>query len=144
MTTAETRELHDLVEQYAQAADHCDGAAVADLFVEDGVLAVWLDPASDKPTGEHVGPAAIAAAIEGLKQYAATHHTISSHSTNVDGVTASGETLCTAHHLVAEGRKHHDRVLYIRYVDTFVRSAGPWRFARREVRVQWASTLPVD
>jgi hypothetical protein len=35
-------------------------------------------------------------------------------------------------------------VLYIRYLDTFVRTSGPWLFSRREVHVQWTSTLPVD
>lgn len=145
MTTAERRELRDLVERYAVAVDHADGDAVGDLFEADGVLAIWLDPQNDRPTSQHTGPAAIATAIrDGLRHYAATHHTISSHSSTVDGASAAGETLCTAHHLITEGSKPQDRVLYIRYLDTFVRSSGPWRFARREVRVQWSSTLPVD
>ena len=143
MTAAERRELHELVERYAQAVDRHDGAAVAELFTEDGVLATWMDPATGKPTGDHNGRAAIAAAIDGLSRYAATHHTISSHTSSVEGLHATGETLCTAHHLT-DGKKKLDRVLYIRYVDTFIRTSGPWLFSRREVHVQWASTLPVD
>jgi len=144
MTAAERREVHELVERYAQAVDRHDGAAVAELFTDDGVLATWMDPGTGKSTGDHNGRDAIAAAVDGLNRYAATHHTISSHTSAVEGVHATGETLCTAHHLTAEGKNKQDRVLYIRYVDTFVRTSGPWLFSRREVRVQWISTLPVD
>ena len=144
MTAAERRELHDLVERYAQAADRADGAAVAELFAEDGVLALWTDPSSPDPTAESTGRAAITETVNRISHYLATHHTISSHTSVVEGATATGETMCTAHHLLEEKGKRTDRVLYIRYVDTFVRSAGPWLFSRREMRVQWMSTLPVD
>jgi uncharacterized protein (TIGR02246 family) len=143
MTTAEKRELRELVERYAQAVDRADGAAVAELFAEDGELAVWLDPGSDMPTGEHRGRAAIAAAVGEIARYAATHHTISSHSTQVEGLGASGETMCAAHHLTTTTPRT-DHVLYIRYVDHFVRPGAEWLFGRREVRVQWSSMLPVD
>ena len=144
MTAAESRELHELVERYAQAVDRADGAAVADLFTEDGVLATWMDPSTGKSTGDNKGRAAIAKVVNGLRRYEATHHTISSHTATLDGVHATGETLCSAHHVTAEGRSKSDRVLYIRYLDTFKRTSGPWLFSRREVHVQWASTLPVD
>jgi ketosteroid isomerase-like protein len=144
MTAGERRELHELVERYAQAVDRVDGAAVAELFTEDGVLATWMDPATASSTGENTGRPAIAKAIDGLSRYLATHHTISSHSSTVDGAHATGETLCTAHHVGNERGRKLDHVLYIRYVDTFVRTSGPWLFSRREVHVQWASTLPVD
>jgi uncharacterized protein (TIGR02246 family) len=144
MTAGERRELHELVERYAQAVDRADGNAVADLFTEDGVLATWMDPTTGKPTGENEGRAAVAKAVSGLSRYAATHHTISSHSSTVDGAHATGETLCTAHHVTDKDGRKSDRVLYIRYLDTFARTSGPWLFMRREVHVQWASTLPVD
>jgi ketosteroid isomerase-like protein len=144
MTAAESRELHELVERYAQAVDRADGAAVADLFADDGVLALWMDPGSDKQTGERVGHAQIATVGEGLDRYVATHHTISSHTSVVDGMRASGETLCTAHHVEEAGGKRHDRVLYLRYLDSFARTSNGWRFSRRELHVQWQSTIPVD
>lgn len=144
MTEAERRDLHELVERYAQAVDRADGAAVAALFAEDGVLALWMDPRSDKQTGERVGPEQIATVGDGLKRYVATHHTISSHTSAVDGSHASGETLCTAHHLEQVDGRREDKVLYIRYVDSFARLTEGWRFTRREVHVQWQSTLPVD
>jgi len=144
MTAAETRELHELVEHYAQAVDRCDGAAVAALFADDGVLALWMDPGSETQTGELAGREQIATVADSLSRYVATHHTISSHTSTVDGMHGSGETLCTAHHVedVEGGRR--DRVLYLRYLDSFVRTNDGWRFARRELRVQWVSLLPVS
>ena len=144
MTAAERRELRELVERYAQGVDRADGEAVAALFAEDGVLATWMDPSSTGSTGEQVGRAAIAKAVAGLSRYVATHHTISSHSSVVEGMSATGETLCTAHHVEDAGGRRRDRVLYIRYADAFAREAAGWRFTRREVRVQWQSTLSVD
>jgi uncharacterized protein (TIGR02246 family) len=144
MTAGERRELHELVERYAQAVDRGDSNGVAELFAEDGLLATWLDPTDTAATSERVGREAIAEAIESLKRYVATHHTISSHSSTVDGVHATGETMCTAHHVENTAKGQQDRVLYIRYTDTFVRTSGPWLFSRREVHVQWSSTLPVS
>lgn len=144
MTAAERRELHELVERYAQAVDRADGAAVAELFTEDGVLASWMDPSTKASTGENKGRTAITNAVNGLSRYVATHHIISSHSSTVEGAHATGETLCTAHHVLDESGVKTDHVLYIRYLDTFARTSGPWLFSRREVHVQWASTLPVD
>jgi uncharacterized protein (TIGR02246 family) len=144
VTAAERRELQELVERYAQAVDRSDGSAVAALFTEDGVLATWLDPASGSPTGAQTGHEQIAKAVDGLSRYVATHHTISSHTSTVDGAHASGETLCTAHHVIADDDGRRDRVLYIRYVDTFSGSGGHWLFSRREVHVQWVSVLPVE
>lgn len=144
MTAAELRELSELVERYAQAVDHADAAAVAELFDVDGELVLFMDPGKPAPTAHHRGRAEITEALAGLSRYAATHHTISSHTAVVEGAAATGETMCSAHHVTAKGGKKHDRVLYIRYVDTFVRSIDPWRFRRREVHVQWVTTLPVD
>ena len=144
MTAAEQRELRELVERYAQAVDRADGSGVAALFTDDGILAVWMDPASTAPTGERRGHADIAAAVDGIGRYVATHHTISSHSSHVDGLHATGETLCTAHHVTEDDGLRRDRVLYIRYLDTYTRGSAGWLFDRREVRVQWTSTLPVD
>ena len=144
MTTAEKRELQELVERYAQAVDRADGAAAAALFTDEGVLALFMDPDTPTATGERTGRAQIAEAIDGIKRFAATHHTISSHSSHVERVGATGETLCTAHHVSDDNGKRTDRVHFIRYLDTYARPGAEWLISRREVHVQWTSTLPVD
>lgn len=148
MTAAtDRRELRELVETYAAAVDTADAAAVAALFTAGGALVLFMDPASDAPTGERRGREEIEAALVGLRRYRATHHTISSQVVRpIDADTAGGTTRCVAHHVEpdSDGDGWHDRVLYARYDDEFVRIGGRWLFARRELHVQWVSVLPVS
>jgi ketosteroid isomerase-like protein len=137
-------EIRELVERYANAADHADGDTAAALFTEGGEFEVWLDPARDEPTSLMRGRAAIAKAVSSVSSYRATQHIIASSVVDVDGDRASGETRCTAHHVEAEAAGGQDRVLYIRYLETFARVDGRWRFSRRELRVQWVAIHPVD
>jgi uncharacterized protein (TIGR02246 family) len=138
-------EIRQLVERYASAADRADGDAVAALFTEDGVLEVRLDPKTpDQVTGVRNGHAEIAAAINGISHYRATQHLIANSVAELDGDRATGVTHCSAHHLGGESDGNPDRVLFIRYLDTFRRPDGRWRISRRELRVQWISRQPVE
>jgi uncharacterized protein (TIGR02246 family) len=137
-------EIRQLVERYANAADHADGEAAAALFTDDGELEVWLDPAAEAPSSRRRGRPEIAAAISWVSRYRATQHVISNSVADINGDVASGSTHCTAHHVEPEGSGGHDRVLFIRYVDAFVRTHEGWRFARRDLRVQWISKQPVE
>jgi ketosteroid isomerase-like protein len=143
--TGDQWEIRQLIERYAAAADRVDGEAAAALFTDDAVLVHWLEPASAEPTGTVRGPVAIAAAINRLAGYRATHHAISSSIAEVDGDRAAGETRCIAHHLRAqEDQLVQDHVLYLCYLDQFTRVDARWRFTRRELRVLWASVHPVE
>ena len=143
MTAIDRQALRELVDAYALAVDHADGAAVAALFTSDGVLATWMDPASGESTGERIGREKIQAAVDGVARYHATHHTISATRSVIDGDRATGETTCEAHHVEGSPPDARDRVLHIRYTDTFARTDDGWRFTRREVRVRWVAILPV-
>jgi uncharacterized protein (TIGR02246 family) len=145
VNSADRSAIRDLVEAYAAAVDRADGAAVAALFVPDGRLVLWMAPGAEEPTGVRQGRTEIGAAVDGIARYRATHHTVSSVVVNgVDRDTARGETRCAAHHVEETDGEVRDRVLYIRYDDTFRRDGDGWRFQRREVRVQWVSLLPVQ
>jgi len=137
-------EIRQLIERYAEAADHADGAAVAALFVADGVLEVWLDPGSQDPTNIRRGTKEIEEAVNWIARYRATHHSISGSVATVDGDRARGETRCVAHHVETPDNGGHDRVLYIRYLDEFARIDARWRFSRRELRLQWVAIHPVE
>lgn len=143
MTTDDTVALRSLVDAYALAADHADGAAAARLFVEDGRMTLWTDPAGAEPTGVRRGRDEIAAALDSLSRFRATHHAISSVGVAVVGDRATGEVMCVAHHLDETGPEALDRVLYIRYADVFVRAGVSWLFESRELRVQWVDVRPV-
>jgi ketosteroid isomerase-like protein len=136
-------EIRQLVETYAAAADRADGAGLAALFTDDGVLEVWMDPTSQVPTGIRRGHAEITTAVNGIASYLATHHTIASSVATISGDRAEGQTRCVGHHIEAPPDVR-DRVLYIRYDEQFARVDGRWRFTRREVHVQWVAIQPVE
>lgn len=135
--------LRDLVDAYALEADRADGKAVAALFVANGWMTLWLDPTRDEPTSHRFGRREIAAAIESLGRYHATHHVVSSARATVRGDRARGVAMCVAHHLEGEPSDLRDRVMYIHYKDTFIRNDGQWWFECRDLRVQWVNVAAV-
>jgi hypothetical protein len=137
-------EIRQLVERYASAADRGDGASVGQLFTEDGEFAMWLDPDSPDPTSFREGRAEIAGAIDRIRDYSHTHHTIGSHTAEIAGDRATGEVRCEAHHLIGAPPNVKDHVMFAYYLDEYVREDGKWFFKRRELRVNWISVLPVE
>jgi ketosteroid isomerase-like protein len=137
-------EIRQLVERYCYSTDRADGDAVAQLFAEDGEFVMWLDPNLTDPTSHRRGRAEIAGAINRIRDYSHTHHSIANTVADVDGDRASGETRCDAHHLIGAPPNVRDYTLYIRYVDELARVDGSWLFSRRELHVSWVSILPVE
>ncbi|HVU60568.1 MAG TPA: SgcJ/EcaC family oxidoreductase [Mycobacteriales bacterium] len=137
-------EIRLLVEHYASAADRADGAAASELFTDDGEFLMWLDPNVEDPTSHRRGHEEIAAAIDRIRDYSHTHHTIGSHAVlELHDNHAHGETRCEAHHLVGAPPNVNDHVMFAFYRDDYVKQDGRWRFRRRELRVNWISILPV-
>jgi hypothetical protein len=58
----------------------------------------------------------------------------------LDGDRATGETYCIAHHLYTEGDERKLMLAFLRYGDTFVRVDGAWRFAERNLYVDWVES----
>jgi hypothetical protein len=134
--------LRDLVDAYALTADARDSTGFASLFTADAVLTVH--DAGGRLQGTFTGVGEIAAIPAALARYPRTLHLVSTHRATPVGDTATGTTLCEAHHLSAGEDGTVDRVLVIRYDDAYVRTPGGWRFARRDVRVQWEEHRAVD
>jgi len=136
--------LRGLVEAYASGVDTRCYDAVAALSTADGVLATSSTPGGGVER-ETVGREAIARALHGLDRYEATLHVVANHATSVDGDRATGETGCLAHHVVrGDDGGCTDRVLAIRYHDTFERTATGWAISRRELRLLWIERRPVE
>lgn len=129
-------ELRELAYRYAQCVDRRDGATLAGLFVEDGVI-----DGSGYFTKGRKGIAAIPAFLD--TRYEATFHAVQNHIVQLAGDTAQGEVYATSRHL----RKEPDDslaayVMIMRYHDQYVRQADGWRFARREIQLAWTETGP--
>ena len=125
------RALLRLAYRYAQAVDRRDADALVSVFAEDGVIArpgsLWQG--HDKLRG-------IIARLDTM--YGKTLHTVRNQTAAIYGDKAEGETYCVAMHILKSDDGKRTRMdMGIRYQDSFVRQDGVWRFARRELIVDW-------
>ena len=118
---------------YAHHADRREPDLLAALFEPEAPLRmVWRSGST--PPAESRGHHQIARVVGRLRQFATTFHFVGNHLIDVAGDEATGEVYCEAHHLTAEGVDH---VMFIRYRDRYRRLDTTWRFAERELLVEW-------
>lgn len=142
--TGVTAALQALVAAYAAAADARDGQALAALFADDATF-VAHQRGTDVALRELRGHAELAKLVDGLAPFEQTQHLMAGvHVTAVGDGSASAVVEGEAHHLLDRGDGVEDLVMRLRYEDAFVVQEGTWRFARRAMRVRWASWLPVE
>lgn len=142
-TVSDHQTIRDLVDGWAHFADRRLRQQQAELFTPDGKVAVYAgDPGSIEPMQVIEGHAALAKSFEILQTYDVTTHFNGQSTINVDGDTATGESYCLAHHVWTEDGQRVLLVLSIRYLDTFVRYDGGWRFSDRKLVIDWSDKRP--
>ena len=120
------RAITKLVLKYARGADTRDGALFASIFTPDGVL--------QRGEQQTAGQEKLAKVPRILEAYTKSYHTMNNTLIEIDGDSASGVIYSAAHHLrPIEGTTYSDRVMYITYHDSYVRTAEGWRIAHRNV-----------
>jgi hypothetical protein len=138
--------LRHLVDSYARAVDSGDTGAVAGLFSAQGRLIAHFHTGPDGSPPVRTGRAEIAAALEtGMARYRATTHVVGGQVVELagDGHHARGETVCLAHHLYERDGAARLLVMAVRYEDRYVREGGAWRFAERQLRLDWREDRPM-
>ena len=128
--------LRELADRYARAVDRRDWALAATLFTAECVL--------QGPGYQLVGREKILAGLRLIDRYSATQHSVHNQLVEVVGDLATGETYCTAHHVYARDGRQRMLDWGIRYQDRCVREAGAWRYARRELLLDWSQDLPLE
>lgn len=146
-TTADRFALRQLAESYAIGCDSRDADLLRSLFVDGATITVHWPGRTPSvivlPEAADSIPASLAA------RYDRTYHFVGNHRAVLDGDVATGVTYCTAHHLTAIGGDAnprddvHDHVMVIRYEDTYRRTGDGWRFASRDLRVDWTESRTV-
>ena len=136
-------ELRDLIDGYARAADRRDRVAFEALFLPDATVTVHR-PGAEPHTYE--GSGQIGEIVLRLERYASTFHLVANHWCVVDRGRGSGESYCQAHHVGpgAGSDETVDLILTIRYLDSYARTGGAWRFASRHVHILWTSEAPLS
>jgi ketosteroid isomerase-like protein len=130
-------ELREVVDRYASAVDRREPAECAALFTEDAILSGHDRSPDAPPRYERRGRAEITASLSKIARYEVTTHHVGQQLLSVDGDRATGETYCMAHHLSTVDGTRHDRVMSIRYLDTYARVDGRWLIAHRRLVVDW-------
>jgi len=131
---ADQAALRRTAELYAQGADRKDKALWQQVLADDCVI--------QGPGFTIEGRNANLGSIDALGQmFRATVHRVHNLVATIDGDEATGETYCTADHLLPDA----DMILAwtIRYQDQWRREDGIWRFTRRTLVVEWEETRPV-
>lgn len=60
----------------------------------------------------------------------------------MEGESATGETSCTASHLLMD--KDEVLIWHLRYQEVFRKTGEHWKFARRRILIDWTETVPVS
>ncbi|MER6156507.1 nuclear transport factor 2 family protein [Streptomyces sp. NPDC001868] len=130
-------DLRLLVDTYASALDRRSTRLFASLFDEDAELIMNLPPGTGRRPLVFDGRDGWASALSVLEPCVVTTHFVGNHTVTLSGDSATGETYCLAHEIRPAEAGHRMRVRSIRYRDSYRRTAGRWRFARRVVTVDW-------
>ncbi|MCB2065431.1 MAG: nuclear transport factor 2 family protein [Erythrobacter sp.] len=127
--------LHRTAVVYALGADRRDEAMWRSVLADDCVI----EAADFTLAGidQCVGSLAMLGTM-----FRTTQHRIHQQLAVVDGDRATGETYCTADHLLVDA----DAILSwaIRYQDSWRREGQGWRFKHRKLIVDWQETRPVS
>jgi SnoaL-like protein len=136
--------IRQLVDAYARCADRRDADGQKSLFTEDTHFVVYMDGQGSEPTQDLVGREALTPVFDDLNRYRATMHFNGQSTIALDGERATGESYCIAHHLFTEDGERKLMVAHLRYADTLVKIDGAWRFAERNLYVDWTETRRSD
>ncbi len=148
MTAAESDvrvALRSLAERYASAVDRRDADTLLGAFHPDATLGVYSASDPDTPLNRRTGHQGIGGIPAALEVYARTFHLLGQSVYDIGEGVATGEVYCVAHHLIPNRHGGTDRVMFIRYEDTYSPAVdGAWKIATRRVVVQWTETRAVN
>ncbi|MFJ5622797.1 nuclear transport factor 2 family protein [Peribacillus loiseleuriae] len=136
--------IRDLVDAYAFCADSRDAEGQMALFTEDTLFRVFMDERQTEPSQVVNGREGLAPIFENLNTYVATMHFNGQSKINLFGDTAIGITYCFAHHLTIDGDEKKLMVAAIRYHDDFIKIKHKWFFKKRDLKVAWIETKPLN
>jgi hypothetical protein len=132
--------IRELVDAYAHCADRRDAEGQKALFTEDTHFVVYMNGVGTDPTQDLHGREQLTPVFDALDQYEVTMHFNGQSTVTLDGDQASGETYCIAHHVFSADGERKIMLAYLRYLDTFVRLSGAWRFAERKLYLEFGDT----
>jgi SnoaL-like protein len=132
--------IRELVDAYAHCADRRDAHGQKSLFTDDAHFVVYMGGQGSEPSQVIDGREGLTPVFDDLNRYEATMHFNGQSTIALEGDRATGESYCIAHHLFTDQGQRKLMVAWLRYGDTFVKVDGVWRFAERNLYVDWTET----
>jgi hypothetical protein len=130
--------IRELIEAYAHCADRRDAKGQMSLFTPDTHFVVFMNAKDPTPSQELHSREALAPVFADLNKYDATTHFVGQSTIfTLTSDRATGEAYCLAHHVMVDGGKRRLMLASLRYLDTFVKVDGAWRFSERLLYVDW-------
>ena len=135
--------IRELIDAYAHCADSRDAEGQMALFTSDTRFLVFMDGKAKDASQELFGREALAPVFDHLNVYETTTHFNGQSTVRVDGIRATGETYCLAHHVSSQNGRRTLMIASIRYLDVFTKQNDAWFFAERKLMVDWTETRPL-
>jgi hypothetical protein len=132
--------IRELVDAYAHCADRRDAEGQKALFTEDTHFVVYMGGVGTEPSEDLHGRESLTPVFDALNQYEVTMHFNGQSTVSLDGDRATGETYCIAHHVFSADGERRIMLAYLRYCDAFVRQGAAWRFAERNLYLEFSDT----
>ena len=132
--------IRELIDSYAHCADRRDAEGQKALFTDDTHFLVHMEGEGTAPTQDLHGRESLTPVFEALNQYDVTMHFNGQNAVTLDGDRATGEAYCIAHHVFSADGERKIMLAYLRYLDTFARQGGAWRFAERNLYLEFSDT----
>nr|WP_293039243.1 nuclear transport factor 2 family protein [Mycobacterium sp.] len=124
-------ELHALVTSYCRAVDRADYEALRSLYHPEAT-----DSHGSFATG---GVEQFIAQLQAAEPYVrVSQHNITTTNFVIEGEDARGEIYCLVFHTFAGPEHDIDVIIGGRYLDTYARHDGRWKFSRRTIVADWA------
>ncbi|MDE0368433.1 MAG: nuclear transport factor 2 family protein [Gammaproteobacteria bacterium] len=122
--------IQDVLAQHSRGVDRADGAILKSAYWPDATVAY----------GGFNGPAHefCAGLPEGMRQYAATQHSITNVAIELRGDEARVETYVTAYHYRADEEGQDTEMTYLgRYLDRMEKRGDVWKISHRQAVMDW-------
>ncbi|MCV7426022.1 nuclear transport factor 2 family protein [Mycobacterium montefiorense] len=124
-------ELHALVAAYCRAVDRADYETLRSLYHPEAT-----DAHGSFSSG---GVEQFIAQLQAAEPYVrVSQHNITTTNFVVEGDGARGEIYCLVFHTFAGPEHDIDVVIGGRYLDTYIRHDGRWKFLQRTIIADWA------
>jgi hypothetical protein len=129
--------ISELVASYSRGVDRQDFSLLRTLFTEDG-----FDDHGDLYRGNAAGY--IDCLEQAMQGCDITSHAVHNHLIALtDENNAEGEVYVSAYHRIRDDKEGlTDYIGGFRYLDQYRLEGGTWRFARRQLIIDWCKTAP--